>query len=121
MSDIREYLVSAGDSGSVNISEDVISVVAGYAASEVDGVAALSGNVRDGRGLNGKKSFGHSVKVTLSDEGVAIDISIVAQLGAAVAAVGHAVQEAVAAAVEGACGVAPLHVNVRVSGVRLRA
>jgi len=61
--------------GKVEIAPEVIEVIAGIAASEVEGVAQMRGNFASGVVERlGKKNHGKGVKVELSEEGIKVDV-----------------------------------------------
>ncbi|MDR0838398.1 MAG: Asp23/Gls24 family envelope stress response protein [Oscillospiraceae bacterium] len=121
MSETKDYISYTDESGSVNISEDVLAVLAGGAAAETEGVYALYPSYgRDIGELLSKKALSRSVKTVIDGQSVALDIYIVAELGSALARVGEKVQKSVAEAVEAAIGVKPTAVNVHVCGVSLK-
>ena len=103
--------------GSVKISEEVVSIVAGVAAMEVNGVAGMSSSITGGIAeLLGKKNLAKGVKVTLLDEGITIDVLILVTFGCVITEVATKVQTAVSNALEAMTGLSP-KVNVHVSGV----
>jgi uncharacterized alkaline shock family protein YloU len=121
MSEIREYISATDESGSVNISEDVLSVIVAAAASETEGVHALYPSYgREISELLNKKALNRSVRVNIGDGTLTVDVYIVAELGASVNKVGLQVQTAVRTAIEGACAITPNAVNVHVCGVSLK-
>ncbi|MCG3055842.1 Asp23/Gls24 family envelope stress response protein, partial [Escherichia coli] len=61
--------------GKVEIAPEVIEVIAGIAASEVDGVTAMRGNFAAGVVEKlGKKNHGKGVKVDLTENGIKVDV-----------------------------------------------
>jgi len=121
MAEAREYLTSAGESGNLNISEEVIAVVAANAASEVDGVSSLCGGQKVDHKYGGaaaRRNLGHSVTIDIADSKLIVNVSLFAKAGTAIAELGRNVQKSVFSAIESACGVSPTAVNVRVAGIR---
>src|SRR5690554_4303901 len=87
--------------GSIRIADEVVSTVAGLAAIEVEGVAAMSG----GWGTDlverlGRKNFSKGIKVEIIDEQTEVDIFIVVQFGYQIPDVAENVQKEVKMAVE---------------------
>ncbi len=79
--------------GKVEISPEVIEVIAGIATQEVEGVAALRGNfAADVAERLGRKNHGKGVKVELSEDGIVVDVSIIIAYGAAVPEVANLIQ-----------------------------
>ena len=121
MSEVNKYLVSTDEDGGVNISQDVIAVIAGSAALEVEGVYSLHpAHGRDMGELVAKKGLARSVRVVIDGDSVTLDIYITTEVGAKVGRIGTNVQEAVIEAVENSVGVRPAAVNVHISGISLK-
>ena len=117
MGENKEYISQSQEQGNIHISEDVVSTVAAMAAVEVDGVAGLSNLGADIAGIAGKKSLSKGVRLSVEDNGVVVELSILVQYGASIRDVGKAVQEAVISNVESVTGLKVERVNVHVSGV----
>jgi uncharacterized alkaline shock family protein YloU len=102
----------------VKIADEVVGVIAGIAASEVEGVAAMSGGVVSGLGeMLGKKSFAKGVKVEVGERQTALDLHVVMEYGVRIPEVARRVQENVKRAVESMTGLEVVEVNVHVAGV----
>ncbi|MDR3278118.1 MAG: Asp23/Gls24 family envelope stress response protein [Oscillospiraceae bacterium] len=120
MGENREYITGADDFGSINISEDVIAVIAGSAAAEADGVHSLYPTYGRDWGDIIKRGLSRCVKLEIREKIAAVEISVVAELGSAVNEVGAAVQKCVANAIESATGLTVAAVNVHICGVSLK-
>ncbi len=108
------------DRGSIRISEEVVSTVAGLAAIEVEGVSAMSGNWgTDLAERLGKKNFAKGIKVELTEEQAKIDIFIIVQYGFEIPKVAVEVQNAVKTAVEMMTGLTVSVVNVQVVSISM--
>jgi uncharacterized alkaline shock family protein YloU len=104
--------------GSVRISEDVVAVIAGIAATEVEGVAGMSGGfVGDISEMFGKKSLSKGVKVEVGEREAALDLFIVLEYGVRIPDIAQKVQENVKQAVEIMTSLKVVEVNVHVQGV----
>ena len=67
--------------GKVEIAPEVIEVIAGIAASEVEGVSQMRGNFASGVVERlGKKNHGKGVKVELSEDGIKVDVYCVMKI-----------------------------------------
>ena len=120
MAENKDYIVHPNDKGSVNISTEVVAAIAAAAALECDGVAALYSIGKDMSGLFGKKNTANkSVKVTLEEDSVIIDVYLSVVLGVEVNKVGTDVQNAVVSAVESMTGYTVNSVSVHVTGIAL--
>lgn len=72
---------SSTDMGNIRIANEVIEIIAGLAATEVVGVAGMSGGVAGGIAeLLGRKNLSKGVKVEVGQKQCAVDVSIVADL-----------------------------------------
>ncbi len=121
MGENKDYITYSEEKGSVNISEEVIAVVVGSAALEVEGVAGLySTPGRDLAELLGKKNLSKGVKIQIEDKTIRADIYIMVALGSSVSEIGTHVQDAVAMAVESTTGMTVSAVNVHVCGIAMK-
>ena len=119
MAENKDYIVYPNNQGSINISTEVVAAIAAAAALECEGVASLYSIGKDMSGLFGKKNTAKSVKVTLDEESVNIDIYPSVILGVEVNKVGTEVQNAVSSAVESMTGFTVNSVGVHVTGISL--
>lgn len=118
MADGKEYISRQEELGSVNISEEVLAVIAGAAAMEVDGVSALGTSLtNDVAALVTRKSVAKGVHLEVEGEAVMVDVTILVKYGYVVPEVAKNVQEAVQNAVMNTSGLDVAGVNVTVSGV----
>ena len=110
------------DQGEVVIVDEVIAVVAGLAAMEIDGVASMAGNAtKELISKLGKKLLSKGVKVDVLEGVVSIAIAINIKYGYNVMDVCKKVQDKVKATVESMTGLTVADVNVRVAGVEVEA
>lgn len=106
--------------GSVNISNDVVSIVASLAASSVKGVSGMVSSMSGGIAeLLGKKNMSKGVKVSVSDKDVTLNLSIIVEYGAKIPDVAWEIQEKVKSEVEAMTGLNVVAVNVSVEGVNV--
>lgn len=121
VSDSKEYVTSAGEYGSINISEDVIALIAGRQALSVEGVASLfSTPGKEIIDIIGKKGVTRGVRIVIDGRQVEIDVFIITEFGRPVGDTGEAVQLAVKNGVESSVGLAVSAVNVHVCGIALK-
>ncbi|GAW30966.1 Asp23/Gls24 family envelope stress response protein [Carboxydocella sp. JDF658] len=109
--------------GKIQISEDVIAVIAGNAAMECYGLVGMaSRKITDGLAELFRGDQAHKgVYVTRTDEQeVSIDLYIIVQYGVKISEVAHNIQERVKYLVENTTGLRVARVNVTVQGVRLQ-
>ena len=118
MADGKEYISKAGEDGSVNISEDVISIIAMEAMREVEGFGSISNPLsKDLAELIGKKSAARGVSVLPEEDSVSIDVFISVKYNYSVVQVSQAIQEAIRKSVEDMTGIPVKAVNVHVGSV----
>ncbi len=103
----------------IEISNDVIAVIAGVAVSEVQGVASMSGSFAGGISevLSGKKNLAKGIKVEKAENVAKIDVNIIVEYGSRIPDVAFEIQNRVKKAVEGMTGFKVEEVNVHVQGV----
>ena len=104
--------------GSVRIADEVVSIIAGMAATEVEGIAGMSGGLVGGIAeILGKKNLAKGVKVEVGETEAAVDLYIIAKFGVRIPDVALTVQEKVKNAIESMTGLSVVEVNVHVQGV----
>lgn len=105
--------------GVVKISDEVVSVIAGIAAEEIQGVFGFQGGVTNNitHILKGKKSAGKSVKVTLEEDRAIIELNLSVEYGVKIMEVVSKVQENVKKTVEAMTGLVVDSVNVCVQNI----
>ena len=103
----------------IEISNDVIAVIAGVAVSEVQGVASMSGSFAGGISevLSGKKNLAKGIKVEKTENTAKIDVNIIVEYGSRIPDVAFEIQNRVKKSVEGMTGFKVEEVNVHVQGV----
>jgi len=108
------------DYGSVRISNDVVAIIAGVAATEIEGVAGMSGGITGGIvEMLGMKNLSKGVKVEVGDKEAAIDIFVIVEYGSNISELGQKVQENVKKSVETMTGLEVVEVNVNIQGVNI--
>lgn len=124
MSDKRTMFTIREDenAGSVKVSEEVLAIIAGLAATEVSGVASMEGGVtKDLIARLGIKNLRAGVKVTVEEEQISVDLALNIDYGYAIMDVSTQVQERVKSALENMTGLTVSEVNVRVADVSVKA
>lgn len=103
----------------LNISEDVIGIIAGLAASEVEGIAGMTLGFVDGINqiLGGNKKYSKGVKIELEGKRVTIDLYVNVKYGVRIPDIAWAAQNAVKSAVENMTGLDVIAVNINVQGI----
>ncbi|WP_227938475.1 Asp23/Gls24 family envelope stress response protein [Alkalihalobacillus deserti] len=116
---ILELEEQKSELGKVEISPEVIEVIAGIAASEVDGVATMRGNFATGVAERlGRKNHGKGVKVELAEDGITVDVSVVITYGVSVPEVANLIQSNIKQALQTMTAIELQAINVHVVGVQ---
>ncbi len=104
--------------GSVRIADDVLAVIAGLAATEVEGVAAMAGNVTNElMSRVGMKNLARGVRVEIVGQKVKIAIALIIDYGYNIPTTCGKVQERIKTTIENMTGMSVTDVNVRIAGV----
>lgn len=119
MAEGKEYISCPDELGTIHISEDVLAVTAAAAALEVEGIGGLAANLGSDIAelLAGRKNLSRGVRVTVAENSVTVDISLLVKYGSSVQEAAKAVQNAVSEAIVNASGFTVTAVNVHVAGV----
>ncbi|AET66708.1 hypothetical protein Desor_1034 [Desulfosporosinus orientis DSM 765] len=117
-----ESLGTENSLGSIRIADEVVEVIAGLAASEVEGVVGMSGGLVGDLAnmLARNKNLSKGVKVEVGEHEVAVDLFIVVEYGVSIPDVALSVQEAVKEGIESMTGLKVVEANVHVQGVNFK-
>ena len=117
--ELNEVLESETAENTIKISDDVVSIIAGKAVSEVEGVSSMAGGFAGGitEVLSGKKNFSKGIKVEVGEKETKIDVNIIVEYGTRIPDIAFEIQNRVKKAVENMTGLKVLEVNVHVQGV----
>ncbi len=107
--------------GTVQIADDVIAVIVGIAATEVEGIAALGDNITNEL-MNkvGIKNISKGVKVNIVENKIDVEVSLTVGYGYNIPATCAKVQEKIKNTVENMTGLKVTGVNVRITGVDMQ-
>ena len=109
--------VDLDNGGTIKYANEVIAIIAGVAASEVEGIAGMctSGGISDIIGRN--RNITRGVKVEIGSEEASVDLYIIVEYGSPIQKVAAEVQENVRKAIETMTGLRVVCVDVHVQGV----
>ena len=111
-------LLSEDDIGAVRVADEVVSVIAGLAATDIEGIAGMSGGLVGGIAeMLGRKNLSKGVQVEVGEREAAVDLYIIVKFGVRIPEVALNVQERVKEAIEQMTGLKVVEVNVHVQGV----
>ena len=106
--------------GEVKIADEVVAIIAGLAAMEVEGDASMAGNAtRELISKLGMKSLSKGVKVDVLDGIVTVSLALNLNYGYSIKEITSKVQEKVKTAIENMTGLEVADVNIRVAGVEI--
>ena len=104
--------------GTIRIADEVVGIIAGMAATEIPGVAGMSGGLVGGIAeMLGKKNLAKGVKVEVGEKEAAVDLYVIMEYGVRLPDIAIQVQENVKHAIESMTGLEVVEVNVHVQGV----
>jgi len=125
--EVNDEIVSVSESTGTNveiasnltISEEVIGIIAGLAAAEVDGVSGMTLGFVDGinQMLGNNKKYTKGVKIELEGNDVTIDLYVIVKYGVKIPDVAFSIQNSVKNSVESMTGLNVKAVNINVQGV----
>lgn len=105
----------------VKISDEVIAVITGVAASETEGVAAVgNGSIASNwtELISGKKNTSKGIRLSVEEDKVSVEVQIAVKYGVCIPDVALAVQTNVKNAVEEMTGLTVAKIDVRVTGIK---
>lgn len=107
--------------GIIRISDDVVATIAGLAALETPGIAAMSGGISEGlaKRLSGK-NVQKGISVAVGQLEAAVDLRVIVQYGIPIQEVCRQLQLNVHEAVSNMTGLSVVEINVKVEGVAFR-
>ena len=117
---MSERYSEAVDIGTVKIADDVVALIAAFAAMEVEGVSGMAGGLdMNTVSKGGMKKLGKTVKVEVSKDAVKADLAIDLVYGCSIPETCSKVQNRVSTAIENMTGLAVQDVNIRVAGITM--
>ena len=106
--------------GEIKIADEVVAIIAALAATEVEGVASMAGNITNELiGKLGMKNLSKGVKVDVLEGIVTVTLALNLKFGSNIKETTMAVQEKVKGAIENMTGLTVADVNIRVAGVEM--
>ena len=107
-----------GGIGEVKMADEVVTIIAGLAATEVEGVASMGGNITNELvGKLGMKNLSKGVKVTILEGVVSVDLTLNIDFGKNILDVSRKVQDKVKTSIENMTGLEVADVNIHIASV----
>ena len=120
--DRKGFKIKEDGLGEVQIAEEVVTIIAGLAATDVEGVCSMAGNItKDRVSRLGMKNLAKGVRIEVEEGKVAVFVAINIAYGYAIPTVSAKVQEKVKSAIENMTGLEVSTVNVRIADVDMKA
>ena len=119
MADSRKtFKIKEDHLGEVKIADEVVAIIAGLAATEVEGVSSMAGNITNEIVSKlGMKNLSKGIFVEVLDNEVKVDVAINIAYGYSIPEVSKKVQDRVKSAIENMTGLNVAVVNVRIASV----
>lgn len=106
--------------GDVKIADEVVAIIAALAATEVDGVASMAGNITNELVSKlGMKKLSKGVKVDVLEGIVTVSLALNLKYNYSIVETTSKVQEKVKSAIENMTGLEVADINIRVAGVEM--
>ena len=123
MAEVRKGIKLKADTmGEVQVADEVVAIIAGLAATEVDGVTSMGGNItKDLVSRLGIKNLSKGIRVSVEEDKVSVYLTLNIAYGYAIPEVSQKVQERVKGAIENMTGLQVAGVNVRIAEVDMKA
>ncbi len=104
--------------GTINIADEVIAIIAGMSAVEIEGIYSMSGGFAGSlANMLGRKNLSRGVKVDIEENEARINLYIIIKYGSSIPDIAWKIQDNVKNTVEGMTGLKVTEVNVHVQGV----
>ena len=118
--DRNTYVLQEDESiGAVKIADDVVAMIAGIAATEVDGVSAMAGNITNElMSKVGMNKLTKGVRVEVREKQVTVDLAVIMEYGYNIPATCQKVQAK--ATIENMTGLNVVDVNIRIAGIHMQ-
>lgn len=118
----KTYVLQENESiGTVKIADDVVAMIAGIAATEVEGVNAMAGNITNElMSRVGMNKLTKGVRVEVRQGQVTVDLAVTMEYGYNIPATCQKVQARVKNAIENMTGLNVIDVNIRIAGINLQ-
>ena len=108
--------------GEIKIADEVVAIIAALAATEVEGVASMAGNITNELiGKLGMKNLSKGVKVDVLEGIVTVSLALNLKYNYSIVEVSAKVQERVKSAIENMTGLEVADVNIKVAGVEMES
>lgn len=114
----KTFQIKSDEIGDIRVSEEVVAIIAGIAATEIEGVSSMAGNITNEIVSKlGMKNLSKGIFVEVLDEEIKVDVALNIAYGYAIPEISAKVQERVKTSVENMTGLTVAVVNIRIASV----
>ena len=118
MAERKSFQIKSDQLGDVRISDEVVAIIAGLAATDVEGVSSMAGNITNEIVSKlGMKNLSKGIFVEVMEEEIKVDVALNIAYGYAIPEISAKVQEKVKTSVENMTGLTVAVVNIRIASV----
>ena len=110
--------IKSDESGEIKVADEVVAIITGLAATEVEGVSSMAGNITNEIVSRlGMKNLSKGIQIEIADNEVVVDVALNIAYGYSIPEVSTKVQEKVKSAIETMTGLSVATINVRIASV----
>lgn len=110
--------IKSDESGEIKVADEVVAIIAGLAATEVEGVSSMAGNITNEIVSRlGMKNLSKGIQIEIADNEVVVDVALNIAYGYSIPEVSTKVQEKVKSAIETMTRLSVATINVRIASV----
>ena len=110
--------IKSDESGEIKVADEVVAIIAGLAATEVEGVSSMAGNITNEIVSRlGMKNLSKGIQIEIADNEVVVDVALNIAYGYSIPEVSTKVQEKVKSAIETMPRLSVATINVRIASV----
>ncbi|RHG20661.1 Asp23/Gls24 family envelope stress response protein [Agathobacter rectalis] len=110
--------IKSDESGEIKVADEVVAIIAGLAATEVEGVSSMAGNITNEIVSRlGMKNLSKGIQIEIADNEVVVDVALNIAYGYSIPEVSTKVQEKVKSTIETMTGLSVATINVRIASV----
>ena len=114
----KTFIIGSYQPGEVKIADEVVAIIAGLSATEVDGVSSMAGNITNEIVSKlGMKNLSKGIEGEVVDNEVKVDVALNIAYGYSIPDVSTKVQEKVKSTIENMTGLNVAEVNIRIASV----
>ena len=116
--DRKSFVIKESENGGVNITDEVVAIIAGLAATEVEGVSSLAGNLtNEVISKAGMNKLSKGVKIITEENKVAVRLGVNISYGYEIPKICQQVQDKVKNAIENMVGLEVIRVDIKIASV----